>query len=143
MSSLDEQIEARIKQAEVEGIGKKVAVVARHLGSYDSWDNPGEGGHESFYEVGNLKIEDSSFFEDGGDGSVAGAGSSITYRGEVVFEKDGSIICSYIPGPWEGILTKLYDRAKLIADEEHEERRREIARKKGERGDQERSRWGL
>lgn len=143
MPSLDEQIEARIEQAEDRKIKEKAAVVARHLGSYDYWDKPGERGYKSIYERGNFRIEDSSFFEDSGDGSVAGAGSSITYRGKVVFVEGGSTICSYIPGPWEGILTKLYKRAKLIANEEHGERRREMARKKGEREDQERPRWGL
>lgn len=143
MPSLDEQIEARIEQAEYKRIRERAAVVARHLGSYNSWDNPGEWGYNSLYERGNLRIEDSSFFEDDGDGSVAGVDSSITYRGEVVFVGGGSTIHSYIPGPWEGILTKLYKKAKLIANEKHEERRRETAREKGESGDQERSRWGL
>lgn len=143
MPSLDEQIEERIEQAEDGGILKMAAVVARHLGHYDSWNKPGDGGHESLYGQGDLRIKDFSFFEAGGDGIVAGVGLSITYRGEVVFVEDGSTICSYIPGPWEVILTKLYKRAKPIADGEHEERRREIARKKGERGDQERLKWGL
>lgn len=143
MPSLGELIEARIEQAEDGRIRKKAAVVARHLGSYDSWNKPGEGGHNALYEQGSLRIEDSSFFEDGGDGIVAGAGSSITYRGKVVFVEGGSTICSYIPGSWEGILDELYDRAEIIANEEHAERRREIARKKGESGDQERLKWGL
>lgn len=137
MPSLDEQIEERREQAKDGRISEKAAVVARYLGSYDSWDKPGERGHKSIYEVGKLKIEDSSFFEDGGDGSSAGAGSSITYGGEVVFVVGGSTIRSYIPGPWEGILDELYDRAKLIAYEER------TARKKGERGYQERLKWGL
>lgn len=143
MPSLDEQIETRREQAKDRRIREKAAVVARHLGSYDSWDKPGENGHRSLYEVGNFIIKDSSFFEDGGDGSVAGADSGITYKGKVVFVEVGSTIRSYIPGPWEEILTRLYNRAKIIAYEEREERRREIARKKGESGDQERSRWGL
>jgi len=140
MPSLDEQIEERREQAKDRRIREKAAVVARHLGSYDSWDKPGENGHKSLYEQDGLRIEDSSFFEDGGDGCVTGEGLGIIYRGKVVFVEGGSTICSYIPGPWEGILTKLYNRAKLIA---YEERRRETARKKGESGDQERSRWGL
>ena len=143
MPSLDEKIKARIERAKDGRISEKAAVVARYLGSYDSWDKPGEKGHKSLYERGNLRIKDSSFFEDGGDGSVAGAGLGITYRGEVVFVEGGSTIRSYIPGPWEVILDELYDRAKLIAYEESEERRRETARKKGERGDQERLKWGL
>ena len=107
MPSLDKQIEARIGQAEDRGIRKKAVVVARHLGFYDSWDRPGEMGHKSLYERGNLKIEDSSFFEDGGDGTFVGGSSSVTYRGNLVFVEDGSTIRSYIPGPWEGMLTKL------------------------------------
>ena len=143
MPSLDEQIEARREQAKDRKISEKAAVVARHLGSYDSLDEPNKGGHKSLYEQGNLRIEDSFSFEDLGDGLCAAAGSSIIYKGKVVFAEGGATICSYIPGPWEGILTKLYNRAKLIADEEREERRRETVRKEGEKGDQKRSRWGL
>ena len=73
MPSLGELIEARIEQAEDGRIRKKAAVVARHLGSYDSWDRPGEGGHRSIYERDTLRIEDSSFFEGGDDRCVAGA----------------------------------------------------------------------
>ena len=143
MPSLDEQIESRREQAKDRRIRERAAVVARYLGSYSSWDEVSKKGHKSFYEQGNLRITDSFSFEDSGDGGGVASGSSITYKGNVVFEEGGSTIRSYVPGSWEGLLTRLYDKAMLIANKKSEEISAEATRKERESEDQEKSRWGL
>lgn len=121
MPSIDEKIEARKKQAEEKEIDRKASFVARYLGNTEELDTHRKVDRTSIYKRNNFLIYDSDGHVNGSDGLMGYSGTKITYKNEVVYNRGGGTLYSYIPGPWEGQLTKLFNKAQPIAEEKNKQ----------------------
>tara|TARA_Y100000034_G_scaffold80093_1_gene96109 strand:+ start:1077 stop:1523 length:447 start_codon:yes stop_codon:yes gene_type:complete len=145
--SLEQKIEARIRQAEDRRIEYRARVIAEGLGSGGSYVMEGGRGEEIkyTYEGNNLVIEDSSFYIEESDGAVAGTGTGIKYNGEEVFKTGGGRMSVYVPGErsWERVLNKLYDEAIPALEEKQRKRKKGELKKKEAEERKEAKKWGL
>ena len=118
MSSLEEKIEQRKKQAMGRRIYDKAQTIAQYLGNPQSFDDrAGTSGTNYVFADAetklNIKYEEGEFRSESGWKTVV-----IEYKGNKKFEKTWDVNC-YIPGPWEKTLNQIYRRA-LIAKVQHE-----------------------
>ncbi len=150
MSTLQQQIEARKKEAHDKQIEEKARVVARHLGTDH---RPFEGVFCS-YESDDLSIT----FQDKhliSSVSIAASGTIITYEGKIVYQcsserapgpsgawEEIGITC-FIPGKWEKLLEELYQSALPKAEAGRTSEYRERKRRDREAEAKIRAKWGL
>jgi len=129
MSSLQEQIATRIKQAEEEKIDSKAATIMRNLGDWyndvpvqDGWKRGGSYTDKRFQMETSLTV-----MNDGG----AGAHTKIVYNGEVVFEEAGFKLKIFKPNKrgWQRVFEKLYAKAQVEEEAQKEERAEQHAKK--------------
>ncbi|HIH24131.1 TPA: hypothetical protein HA251_03800 [Candidatus Woesearchaeota archaeon] len=141
--SLEQLIAMRKKEAEKKNIGSKASTIARYLGNYSTKREGSTKSSTGIYKDSTFDIRDTSWEDNGSDGMAAGYGTTVTYKGNVVFDSGGSTICAYVPGTWETHFDQLYKKASKAAEVAAAERRREIARQQSAREQELRARFGL
>ncbi len=141
--SLKQEIEQRIKQSKDKKINDKASLVARILGTNTPINERDQEGSNSLFEGKVLHIEDYYSILRAGDGDSFACSTEIKYHGNVVYKQGGGTVYSYIPGPWERSLNRLYEGAlaeeKLIQASQTQENK--TKRRKDET--EERKKWGL
>lgn len=134
--TLQELIADRKKLAVKKKIKLKVEEISKCLGIGDEGDNPGDSSSRGYiFRNADFLLENDSYSNE----SRCEYKSTITFRGQVVYEYTRKGLQSYIPGSWEEEFEKLYlevieKSQELVKVKEEEEKQRE---------NQLRLKWGL
>jgi len=142
--TLEQQVEERKQQAKDRQISHKASSVAFFLGGTHSLDNrEGRTGERSCYDKAGIRIESESGEVSSHDGSMGFQGLSIKYQGVSVFEEGGLSITTYVPGPWEEELDRLYKKAEAVAKQRAEDEADAARKKEAQKEADTRKNWGL
>lgn len=150
MSTLEEQIEARKKEAGEKRIAHKAEAIAQFLGE----DKKPRAGKWYAYADERLAITYTEACETSSEGYPQ-TGTSVCYDGKVVYAFDGDRKCSprgewydpgvtgFVPGDWEQAFEALYQQAAFKASEAERAEKAERERTKADGEKIKRDTWGL
>lgn len=137
--TLEAKIEERKKQAKDRQIHEKARDIAKYLGQgYETTDE-----RQYTFEGSDLLIMDDFKVVHGSDGSMAGFGTNIYYKGEQVYKDGGGQIYSYIPGRWEETFNKLYSKAEKARKKKEKEEKPRLEKERRKKEKKIKAKWGL
>lgn len=113
---LEAQIEARKQEAKDKKISDKLSLVMRVLGNHYDETTSNSNLRCFIFTDGNMQIETMSGYCGHCRDAMGVSHKQINYKDKMVFYEGGSDIETYIPGPWEGLLTKLANKAKKVEE---------------------------
>jgi hypothetical protein len=139
VSTLQEQIAARQKQADERKIDEKASFVAKHLGDFREQ----EGDWSASYKDDLFEISARAGVVRAHDGDLGFCGTDVKFMGEIVYAQGGGTVSSFIPGAWEEELEALHAEAvpKAKASARAAERKRKTNAAVSDAI--ERKKWGL
>lgn len=141
--SLNEQVAARICEAERKKIGQIAWTIASALGTHRSLNEDRVTGDEYTFERSGLKIHYSSGTISGSDGDAWFCGTKIFFSNALVFHQGGGTIYSYIPGAWEKKLVALHAKAVIAQKKQDRKKEKEAAAAQAKKDGETRAHWGL
>jgi len=143
MSTLKEQVAARIKQADEEKIGFKARLIMRCLGDWQE-DVPEPSGEKTSGEYQDTCFVMSYMLYISDDGG-AGSNCEIKYNGEIVYKEGGLQVSIFKPNKrgWQKAFENLYARAQVEDQAQKDERAAERAQKVAAEEATQRNNFGL